>query len=122
MLKSQINIKSKMEKTVIGALERVKVNGHEVIARIDTGASRSSIDIDLTSKLKLGPTIRKSTIVSAHGSSVRPVIKAKLVLGGKTINGLFNLTARSSLKHRVLIGRSILKKLNFLVDPSKENV
>ena len=107
------------EKTVIGFIERVKINGHEVLAKVDTGANRNSIDLDLASRLKLGPIVKKSTIISAHGKSFRPVIKAKIVLGGKTINALFNIASRSHLEYKVLIGKSILK-LGYLIDPIKE--
>ena len=109
------------KKIIIGALEKISINGYEVIAKMDTGASRSSIDVNLALQLKLGPIVKKSTIVSAHGKSIRPVIKAKIKIGGKTINALFNISTRSHLKYRVLIGRSILK-MGFLVDPAKENI
>ncbi len=107
------------DKTIIGFIERVKINGHSVLAKIDTGASRNSIDLDLASRLRLGPIVKKSTIISAHGKSFRPVIKAKIVLGGKKINALFNVTSRSHLEYKVLIGKSILK-LGYLIDPVKE--
>ena len=107
-------------KIVLGILERVKINGKEVVAKIDTGASRSSIDVNLANELKLGPVLRKSTIVSTHGKSTRPVIKAKLEIGGRRINAFFNISSRSHMKCRVLIGRNILKR-GYLVDSSLYN-
>ncbi|MEK6861879.1 MAG: RimK/LysX family protein [Nanoarchaeota archaeon] len=105
-------------KIVVGYLEKVKINGKEVIAKIDSGATRSSIDLDLASELKLGPILKKSIIVSSHGRSVRPVIKAKIEIGGKKINAFFNISSRSHLIYKILIGRNILNK-GFLIDPSK---
>lgn len=107
-------------KTIIGYLEKIKIQGKDVVALIDTGATRSSIDLELASELKLGPIIKKSTIVSSHGKSVRPVIKAKVEIGGKKINAFFNISARTHLSYKVLIGRNILRN-RFLVDPTKEN-
>jgi len=105
-------------KIIIGYLEKIKINGREVVALIDTGATRSSVDIDLASELKLGPIVKKSIIKSSHGKSVRPVVKAKIEIGGKKINAFFNISARSHMSYGVLIGRNILK-MGFLVDPSK---
>ncbi len=109
------------QKIVIGLVEKITINGHSVVAKIDTGASRNSIDIDLASQLKLGPIVKKSTIISAHGRSFRPVIRAKISLGGKTINALFNIASRSHLRYKVLIGKSILR-LGYLIDPMKEQI
>ena len=58
----------KNNKTIIGLTEKVKLfsdNGKNktLIAKIDTGASRSSLDIKLASELNLGPII-KSKIVN----------------------------------------------------------
>ena len=108
-------------KSIIGCLEKVRINDHEVLALIDTGATRSSIDLDLASDLKLGPIIKKSIIRSSHGKSVRPVVKAKIEIAGRKINAFFNISARSHMSYKVLIGRNILKK-GFLVDPSKGDI
>ena len=57
---------------VIGAKEKSKL----LTARIDTGATISSVDSRLAAKLNLGPVIRTKMVKSASGSSSRPVIKA----------------------------------------------
>ena len=106
------------EKTIVGLTEKVKINGHEVTAKIDTGSSRSSIDMDLASKLRLGPIVKKSVVVSAHGRSVRPVIKVKLEVGGRKFNVFFNVIHRGHMRYKVLLGNNILKR-RFLIDPSK---
>ncbi len=117
--KSPITKEARMqaEKTTVGAIEKIKINGSEVLAKIDTGASKSSIDLDLAIKLKLGSILKKHTIISSHGKSIRPVIKAKLEIRGRTINAFFNIVSRSTLRYKVLIGKNILKR-GFLIDPS----
>lgn len=112
----------KRSKTLIGQLERVTLSSKSgkqtVTARIDTGATLSSIDVKLAAKLKLGPIIEAKAIKSSHGSSVRPVVLAKVKLQDRTINGLFTVYDRKRMKYPVLIGRNILKG-KFIIDPSK---
>ena len=105
-------------KTVVGLTEKVLINGQEIEAKIDTGAVTSSIDTKLASKLKLGPIVRTSTVVSSHGRKVRIVVEAEIVIKGKKMKVHFNIATRKNLKYKVLIGNNVLKN-NFLVDPSK---
>ena len=64
-------------KIIVGLTEKIKLlseNGkqQDVIAKVDTGATKSSIDTGLATKLKLGPIIKSKMIKSAHGNRVRP--------------------------------------------------
>ena len=88
-------------------------------AKIDTGATRSSVDIKLASKLKLGPVIKSKMVKSAHGNRLRPVIEAEVLMAGKRIKSEFTLADRTHMKYPVLIGVNVLKN-GFLVDPSKK--
>ena len=106
----------KLPKTVIGAVEKISINGCTILARVDTGAATSSIDLGLAGKLRLGPLVGKKTVVSAHGSGVRPVVKLSVKLGGREIRASFTLISRDHMKYPVLIGRNILKE-NFIIDP-----
>ncbi|MEK6949225.1 MAG: RimK/LysX family protein, partial [Nanoarchaeota archaeon] len=90
-----------------------------VEAKVDTGASKSSIDIKLASKLGLGPVIKSKMIKSAHGNKLRPIIEAEIILAGRKIKSEFTLADRTHMKYGVLIGVNTLKH-GFLVDPSKE--
>ncbi|MBI2651218.1 ATP-dependent zinc protease [Candidatus Woesearchaeota archaeon] len=108
-------------KIIVGLVEKIKVvsnNGSkkEVKAKIDTGASKSSIDINLASKLNLGPVIKSKMIKSAHGNKLRPVIEAEIFLAGKKIKSEFTLADRAHMKYDILIGVNILKN-GFLVEP-----
>ena len=106
------------DSTTLGLIEIVFINGKKLQARIDTGASRSSIDMHTVADLQIGPIVKNSTVVSAHGKTVRPVVFADIEIGGKKMKSSFNIMDRSNLKYKILIGRNILKR-GFLIDPKK---
>ena len=109
-------------KVVIGLSEKIYMHnglGRKlIIAKIDTGATKSSIDTNLATELKLGPVIKSKIVKSAHGTKLRPIIEASIELAGKKITSEFTLADRSHMKYRVLIGQNILKE-GFLIDPTK---
>ena len=110
-------------KTIVGLTEFVKINGKtkgkRIKARIDTGATKSSIDVNLAAKLHLGPIIKNKMVKSAHGSKLRPVIEVEIEIAKKKIKAEFTLADRDHMKYKVLIGQNILKK-DFLIDASKD--
>ena len=103
----------------IGLVEKVTINGKEILAKIDTGAERNSVDIKLAAKLSLGPIIDVKNYISSHGTSTRVIIKGSLNIKGKKIRASFNLFDRKTLKYKVLIGKKTLKSCGFLIDPRK---
>ncbi|MEM3154981.1 MAG: RimK/LysX family protein [Candidatus Woesearchaeota archaeon] len=111
-----------MNKTIIGLTARVVLFGKkgkkEVIARIDTGATKSSIDKGLARELDLGPALAHTRIKSAHGTRYRPVVTTDILIGGQLMHAEFNIAEREHMRYKVLIGQNILKK-GFLIDPSK---
>ncbi|MBU1201784.1 MAG: RimK/LysX family protein [Nanoarchaeota archaeon] len=111
-----------MEKTIVGLVEKVRLNSHradeEISARIDTGATNSSIDLRLASRIKLGPVIQSKLVKSANGTRLRPVIECDIEICNKKIRAHFTLADRSHMKYPVLIGQNILKQ-GFLIDPLK---
>jgi len=104
-------------KTIVGLVEEIVINGHFLLARIDTGAATSCIDLGLASELQLGPLVAKRTVVSAHGSRIRPVIKTSISIKGRNIRASFTIMHRGNMEYPMLIGRNILKR-NFIIDPS----
>jgi len=111
-------------KTVIGIVEPVVLTGRnkkkkEVMAKIDTGATNSSVDIGLASELNVGPIIETKLVKSAHGNSLRPIVELETSLAGKITKAKFNIADRKQMKYRILIGQNILKGM-FLIDPSKK--
>jgi len=112
------------KKTVVGLVEPIKVTGpagktKEVLARIDSGATKSSIDVKLAAELSLGPILKAKLVKSASGKSLRPVVEAKIVLADKEFKTDFTIANRAEMKYSMLIGQNILKK-GFLIDPAKE--
>ena len=107
---------------IIGLTENVSVycnpDRKGIIAKIDTGATKSSIDTNLAAELKLGPVIKSKLVKSAHGSKLRPIIEATIELAGRKIKSEFTLADRTHMKYRILIGQNILKD-GFLIDPTK---
>lgn len=113
-------------RTVVGLTENVLVKGPGgakklVLARIDTGATKSSIDMKLAAELRLGPILKAKVINSASGSSLRAVIETNIVICNKEIKGEFTLADRSIMKYRALIGQDILLNNGFLIDPTKSH-
>ena len=106
------------EKQVLGLIEHVKINGHLVLAKVDTGAKYNSVSSNLARKLNLGPVIRRLKIKTSNGYSKRDVVRARLEIKGKLINALFNVAERGHMSYSVLIGVRTLKR-GFLIDPSK---
>lgn len=108
---------------IIGLIEKVKIinkKGHRTLmAKVDSGATKSSMDSKLAADLQLGPVIKTTLVKSAHGNKLRPVIEGRIELAGKSMKTEFTLADRIHMKYHVLIGQNILKK-GFLIDPSKK--
>ncbi len=105
-------------KPVIHAVEPVILLSKpplRVMARVDTGATLSSIDQQLALKLGFNQTIRKISVRNAHGTTLRQVVKIPFLLKGQKRMAEFTLAERGNLDYSVLLGRSSLN--GFLVDP-----
>jgi hypothetical protein len=110
-------------KGVLGIVERVKVCGireREVLALVDTGARLTSVDIKIAAETEIGPVVRSAKIRSASASdtSKRPVLQARIEVGGKKFVTEVNVADRSKMAFPVLIGRNVLRG-NFVVDVEK---
>ena len=114
----------------IKAIEMVKVidadgKQNSILAKIDTGAWSSTIDISLARKMGL---LRKSKIIttrkklSSLGEEERPVISLSFWLAGRKIVTRATVSDRKPLRYQVLIGRIDLQ--GFLISPTidKENL
>lgn len=51
-------------------------------------------------------------------SEVRPVIRTTLVVAGKELTALVNLTTRDEMTFRMLLGRRTIRQ-NFIIDPGR---
>jgi len=112
-----------LAKKIIGIVENITLlsakKKKRVKAKIDTGATNSSIDVKLAKELKLGPVIKSKLIKSSLGNMRRPIIEATIIIKGKRTKAEFTIADRSHLKYDVLIGQNALKE-GFLIDPSKK--
>lgn len=111
-------------KIVIGLVEPIIIFTRSgvkkiIMAKIDTGASKSSVDINLASQLKLGPIVKSKLVKSASGNKMRPVVEVDLALADKKMNEEFTLADRWHMKYRVLIGQNVLKH-GYLIDASRK--
>lgn len=115
----------KKARNVIGVVEEVVLRGPaseaKVLARIDTGAERTTIDTDLAKAAGLGPVLRRVRIraSAADKPEVRDVMGATLVIADKVFEVHAAITDRKDMRYPVIIGMDILKKSGFRVDPGK---
>jgi hypothetical protein len=125
------------DKTVVGEVEDVILMpwGIKLPARIDTGASTSSLDArDLkveggVAEFKLSkkyggltlrlPVVDWLTIRSSEASEERPIVEVEFCIGSRRVRTRVNLNDRSTVKYPVLIGRNALKEY-FVVDCMQE--
>ena len=113
------------ERTTLGLIAEIVILGNnnlrkKVIARIDTGATNSSIDVRIAEELELGPIKKTRLVKSASGRGRRGVVAIKVRLDNKLLEDEFTIAQREHMTYPVLIGQNILKKGNFLVDPNME--
>lgn len=111
-------------RTLVGLTERVVVKSNDgkrkaYIARIDTGATKSSIDLKVAKELGLGPVLHTKSFRSANGNSIRPIVKASIVVAKRSLKVKFSVVDRSHMRYKLLIGRNVLKR-DFLIDPSRK--
>ncbi|MCA9459784.1 MAG: ATP-dependent zinc protease [Nanoarchaeota archaeon] len=105
---------------IVGLIEEIVLeDGSKYLAKIDTGADSSSIDEELVKKFGDKKIISYKVIRSALGRHKRPIVKLDVVFQGIHFRENFTVSNRKSLKYKILIGKDILRKEGFLVDPRK---
>lgn len=90
-----------------------------VLARVDTGATKSSVDVKISAELQLGPILKQKRVKSASGNHIRPVVMVKVRIKDKILNEEFTIADRSHMKYKVLLGQNVLKH-GYLIDPLKK--
>lgn len=108
---------------IISAIQEVLVRASDkkkkkVVAKIDTGAWRTSISEHLAKELGLmdiNNILWTKRFKSALGIEERPVVSLTFWLAGKKITSPASVAKRMALKFPIIIGRKNLK--GFLVDP-----
>lgn len=88
-----------------------------VIAKIDTGAWRTTLCTTLADRLGVKNIVSYKEVHGTLGTQKRPVVELSFHMGNKAIHTEAFLADRSGMKHDMIIGRRDLK--DFLVDPAK---
>lgn len=111
------------EQPTIGYTTEVVVSGttgsETVVAKSDTGASRTSIDTGIAADVGAGPIRRTSRVRSGSSKSsrTRPVVDIVVGIAGNHYTVSANVEDRSHMENPVLLGRDILE--HYQVDISK---
>lgn len=114
------------ERIIVGPIEFVKVTGHHGEARvkgkIDTGSTRTSVDVWLAANIGLGPTVDVAKVKSALLDEVRsrPLVRAIVEIAGEQFALPVSVNDRSDMRYPVLVGMDILRLGRFLIDPAKK--
>ena len=106
------------QRITIGLIEEVTLeNGKTYKAKIDTGADSSSIDSSIAQSLGDKKIISHKYIRSALGRDKRPIISIGIEIQGLSCEEDFTISNRNNLKYKILIGKDVLQKERFIVDP-----
>jgi len=109
-------------KKVIGINEPIEIIDHHgikhpMLAKIDTGAFRTTICKSLAEKFGIEKLVAFKKVKSALGVDKRPIINLSFVLDNKLVSTKAFVADREKLKYDIIIGRRDLG--NFLIDPVK---
>lgn len=112
------------DKPVLGLETQTSVCGKkktsEIIAKVDTGADRTSIDVKLAAEIGIGD-IEDYTVVktgSGDSSRVRPVASLNIDVKGIKHNVKVSVEDRSNMSRDLILGRDILSM--YKIDPTKD--
>jgi len=113
--------------TVIGQNEQVILANSEtneqvqVLAKVDTGADRSSIDTELAEALGLDLEDAETvTVTSATGEEERSLVGVNISLAGRTFASTVSVDDRSSLSTDMILGQNDLA--GFLVSTTQDQL
>ncbi len=107
---------------VIGINEPIEIldskgEKHPTVAKVDTGAYRTTLAESLAKEFGLNEEIRRKIVRGALGREERPIINFSFILDGRLVQTEAFITDRSQMKYDIIVGRRDLKR--FLVDPAK---
>jgi len=109
---------TKRDKPVLGAVETVTVVGQrdktETEARVDTGAPRTYVDLELACAIGAGPLVKKGKFRGSVSSEDRLIVSLNVELHERTHSIEASVADRSELSTDVRLGRDVLQQ--YLVD------
>jgi alpha-L-glutamate ligase-like protein len=104
---------------ILHVIEKITIYGNSkkktVRAKIDTGAYRTALDIDLVHELGLDTHDKLVHVRAGSGHQRRKTTKLRFKLRGKEINTIATYSERGHMRFPVIVGRRDLK--GFYVDP-----
>jgi len=108
-----------MDRTVVGFYEEIILlaNNKTYSARIDSGATVGSIDVSILKEITY-EVVGEKLVRSSNGVTKRKLVKLRIRIEDREVDGTFSVIDRSQMKYPILIGQDILKQ-NFLIDPLK---
>jgi alpha-L-glutamate ligase-like protein len=115
-----LSYKVKTEPKILSVIEPVTIfssgTSREYLAKLDTGAYRTSIDKSIAREL--GLPFHKETFItkSATGEQERRAVKLTMSLGGRKISTIATVASRSHLNYPIIIGVRDLK--GFYINPA----
>ena len=106
-------------RTIVGFYEDIILlnNNGSYVARIDSGATVGSIDVTLINGIQC-EELGSKIVRSSSGVTKRKLVKLRIRIQNREVEGTFSVIDRSLMKYPILIGQDILKQ-NFLIDPLK---
>ena len=107
---------------VIGINEPIEIldaqkNRYPTMAKIDTGAYRTTICTSLAEQLDINQIIGRKRVKGALGAEERPIINLSFILDKRLVEAEVFMADRTEMKYDIIVGRRDLKR--FLVDPAK---
>ena len=115
------DIEEKSGKKVIGVSEVVELfdkNGHnhQILAKVDTGAYRTTLCETLAKKLQISSVVGHKKVRGALGEDERPIIRLEYIMDKNKVSTEAFVAKREAMKYDMIIGRRDLK--NYIIDPS----
>lgn len=91
-------------------------------SKVDTGATRTSIGVELASELGLGPVEDYTVVRSASSkeTSKRPVVKSTIKIKGVTHDVSVSLEDRDHMTYGLILGRDILQ--HYTIRPNLSDI
>ena len=115
----------KKDGKIVGIIELVTVKGEKgmktVKAKLDTGTDRTCVDYGLAAEVGLGPLVDTIKVRSTSGNNpeTHVLAEAEIIIHQQHFSLPVSLGDRSKMKYEVLIGRDLLERSIFLIDPRK---